>query len=383
MYLSIDNGEINRAIAIIEDFVEQHNGVLEEEEKAIIRGSLRNLTYQKMKDGESALKYYCVGFISRNLAFRLWNKLNDVAEKCSSIQLNFKVSKKKLWHFIEQINQIDLDRHSMQITIPALNMEGVILRDRYELEEHLFDRDSSERHFRARDLCLGSQPCMVIQRCRQSQRIRQQFAREGRVLTCIGRHSQIPELLAYFAEERNLYLVYEYTPGTALTELLGEPWQESEVESLLRGLLAVLEFIQQSNITHRNLNPDNIIQSGNKWILTDFATVKEVEHSENSVSYSTLDQGMKGYMPAEQYTGMATFASDIYAIGKIAIHALTGRHPCRLRINPQTGNLVWRNQARVSDRFANIIDRAVCYHFGDRYQSAREMLEILKEMSPT
>ena len=262
-------------------------------------------------------------------------------------------------------------------------MEGEVLRDRYEIESHLFDCEEGERQFIALDRHLGNKPCLVIQRSHQTLRVKRQFEREGKNLSQIGRHPQIPELLAYFTQKQHLYLVYEYISGTALTELLtGEPWQEERVKSLLRGLLTVLEFIQQHNLTHRNINPDNIIKVGNKWILTDFATVKEIDRNYRFITHSTLARGKTGYFAPEQHIGMASLKSDIYSIAMVAIHALTGVHPRKLRkYDPQTGNKIWRNNVIVSHHFGRVIDRAICYNFCDRYQSATQMLESLKNLS--
>ena len=230
---------------------------------------------------------------------------------------------------------------------------------------------------------LANKPCLLIQRSHQTLRVRQQFEREGKSLSAIGNHPQIPSLLAYFAQKQHLYLVYEYTSGIGLTDLFtGEPWQEKRVKSLLWGLLNVLTFIQQHNLTHRNINPDNIIQAGDKWILTDFATVKEIDRSRGAISHSTLARGTKGYFAPEQHTGITTFASDIYSVGMVAVHALTGIHPRKLRkYDTQTGNKIWRDLTLVDNHFGNIINRAISYNFGDRYQSATEMLESLKDLA--
>ena len=127
-----------------------------------------------------------------------------------------------------------------------------------------------------------------------------------------------------------------------------------------------------------------IVKVGDRFMIIDFATVKEIAHPNQSiVSRSTFAQGMKEYMPPEQLTGFTTLASDIYAIGRIAIHALTGISPSRLRINPQTGNFIWRDRVRrveVSDYLAEVIDRATRYYFPNRYQSATEMLENLNNL---
>jgi eukaryotic-like serine/threonine-protein kinase len=322
-----------------------------------------------------------VEYIARNLAPELWMFLSNIVENSLWVLPKIKVTKKKLWYLIDQINKSRSNNYLTPIHLPSSTVEEKLFLHRYKIEEHLFDRDFGERHFRAIDLNMGDKPCLVIQRCHQTAKIKQRFDQEAKVLSQLGKNPQIPQLLAYFAEDRYLYLIYEEILGEPLTErlLIGKSWQEAEVKSLLHNLLTALEFIQQKNVIHRNLNPDNIIRSGNQLVLIDFATVKEINQGCNSISQSTFAQGMAGYIPPEQHMGITTFASDIYAVGKIAVHALTGIHPRQLKINPQTANTVWRNQAQVSDRFADIIDRAISHHFPQRYQSATEMLESLND----
>ena len=132
---------------------------------------------------------------------------------------------------------------------------------------------------------------------------------------------------------------------------------------------------RKHNLTHRNINPDNI-KVGNKWMLTDFATVKKIDRDPNlgSISDSSQARGTKGYLASEQHTGMATLKSDIYSIGMVGVHALRV-HPRKLRkYNPRTGNKIWRDRICVSNCFGNVIERAINYNFGDCYQTATEML---------
>ena len=374
----------DEGLRIINDFVARYDELgLTPIEKAIIHGSLRYLTYKDIQKKYTILQY-TVEYISQNLAPDLWNKLTELIEQSPLIKEKFRVRKNKVWYLVEQIVCAESNTDSASIVFPSQPMEGKILLNRYEIEEHLFDRDSGERYFWASDLCLGNKSCLVIQRCHQTRRIQQQFEREAEILSKLGQHPQIPQLLAYFKEGQCLYLVYEQISGQPLTELLTGSWSESAVMLLLGNLLKVLEFIQQSNVIHRNLNPDNIVKLGDRFILIDFATVKESAHRDRSgVSRSTFAQGMKEYMPPEQLTGFTTFASDIYAIGSIGIHALTGISPRRLRFNRQTGNLIWRDRVQkveVSDCLAEIIDRATRYYFLERYQSATEMLENLNNL---
>ena len=374
------SSDFDRGLELIEEFYFQiRNEYLSDKERAILLGSLENLTYKKMQHKYIELKYYAVKYVSRNLAYDLWRKLTLLARESALFDNNYRVSKKKIWHFVDRLNQKKGEYNTKIIAIPASTMEGQVLCDRYEIEEHLFDCDAGERQYLAIDRYLGNRPCLVIQRSHQTPRVKQQFEREGKSLSSIGKHPQIPELLAYFTEEQHLYLVYEYIAGIALREILTETSQsERQVKELLISLLTVLEFIQENHLTHRNLNPDNIIKVGDKWMVTDFATVKEIDSDRNFITHSTLTRENKGYLAPEQHTGMATFASDIYSIGAIAVRALTGIPPHKLRkYDPQTGNKIWREKVTVSKDFGDAIDRAICYNFRDRFQSASQMLQSL------
>ncbi|MEL6929071.1 MAG: serine/threonine-protein kinase [Cyanobacteria bacterium J06600_6] len=381
MYSSTNCDDITTGLKIIHDFyASATDEYLNDNELAILRGSLENLTYGDMQQKYVNLKFYALKYVSRNLAYDLWGKLTLAAQSSSYFADDYRVSKKKVWHLVDRLNQ--LDGNSQSIYIPATTMEGEVLRDRYEIESHLFDLDEGERQYVALDRYLANKPCLVIQRSHQTPRVRQQFEREGKNLSAIGNHPQIPSLLAYFSEQQHLYLVYEYTSGIGLTELLaGKPWQPERVKSLLCSLLTALEFIQQHNLTHRNINPDNIIQVDDRWVLTDFATVKEVA-GDRELTHSTMTRGTKGYLAPEQHTGMATFASDIYSIGMVGVQALTGIHPRKLRkYDPQTGNKIWREGIAVDQDLGDAIDRAIRYNFSDRYQSATQMLESLKDLA--
>lgn len=379
------NIDIDSALQILVDFIDQETQeTLDEQEKAIIAGCLAGLTYKEIKQQSAILRGLTVEFISRCLAYKLWKKLNQIINQSIKINKKIKVRKNQIWYVIEEIANLQVTNSQLASkSLPANLLEDKVLKGRYEIIEYLFERDSIERHYLAIDRDLGDRPCLVVQLLSKSTSIHKRFEREAGILSKLSNHRQIPQLLAYFTEEQYYYLVYEHIEGEPLTKRFIEeqPWQEKEVIFFLQDILSVLEFIQQKNIIHRNLNPDNIICSGNKLVLIDFATIKAINNPSNSISQTTFAQGMVGYMPAEQHMGITTFASDIYAVGKILIHALTGVHPLKLKINPQTANVIWRNHAQVSDRFATIIDRAVCHNFPERYQSATEMLQSLNELA--
>ena len=84
-------------------------------------------------------------------------------------------------------------------------------------------------------------------------------------------------------------------------------------------------------------------------------------------------------MPTEQARGKPRTTSDIYALGVIAIQALTGVHPMQLE-EDNSGELVWQDKAQCSSQLQEIICKMTRYHFKERYQSAQEILSALSSM---
>ncbi len=216
---------------------------------------------------------------------------------------------------------------------------------------------------------------------------RRLFDSEAEILELLGKHDRIPELYAFFEEEKEFYLVQQFIPGHPLTEELPPHKSiksESYVIDMLKEMLEVLAFIHQRQIIHRDIKPANIIRCNqdNRLVLIDFGAVKLLQpQSKEETELNTIAIGTRGYTPPEQFAGHPRLSSDIYALGAIAIQALTGLLPHELQPNPDTGNLEWQEWAEVSDKFAKILEKMVRYHASERYKSAVEALEDLKSVS--
>ena len=221
------------------------------------------------------------------------------------------------------------------------------------------------------------------------QTARRLFKSEAQVLEKVGEHPQITRLLAYFEENEEFYLVEEFIDGHPLSaELpLGQRWSETQVKSMLEDMLGILEFVHGQGVIHRDIKPDNIIRrtSDNKLVLIDFGAIKEVQiETENpgipqtAQTRSTIAIGTPGYMPTEQGRGKPRPSSDLYALGMIAIQALTGMYPHQLREDDETGEIRWQDQAEVSPELAAVLSQMIRDRFKERYQSATEVLTALR-----
>lgn len=249
----------------------------------------------------------------------------------------------------------------------------------------------------AKDLDLPGQPQCVVKHLKPKDPnpdhlliAKGLFDKEAETLYKLGKlHDQIPCLSAHFEENREFYLVQDFIEGHDLTKelILGKKLSESYTITLLHDILEILAIVHQQNVIHRDLKPANLMRRDDgKIILIDFGAVKEIStmvvNAQGQTSF-TVGIGTSGYMPSEQAKGKPKLCSDIYAVGMIGIQALTGQPPDTLPEDPQTGEVIWRNQAQVSNNLANILDKMVRDNFSQRYQDAGEALQaILSLLSP-
>jgi serine/threonine-protein kinase len=275
------------------------------------------------------------------------------------------------------------------------NLVGQTIQGRYYVVKQL-GRGGVGVTFLAQDRqCFDSQ-CVVKQLKPKTANpktlatARRLFNREAEIMNRLGHCDRIPRLLAYFEQEQEFFLVQELIEGHDLSQeiLPGKPWSETKTSTLLQDVLEVLLVVQQNSVIHRDLKPSNLMRrrQDNKIILIDFGSVKQVStqiiDAEGQVK-QTVAVGTRSYMPIEQVMGRPGFYSDIYALGVIAIQALTGFPPKELVIDDD-GEIIWRNklnpQVHYKPRFLDLLDKMVRYRHQERYSSAEAALTDLRQL---
>jgi len=264
---------------------------------------------------------------------------------------------------------------------------------RYQIINHLGGGGFGQTYL-AEDRQLPDNPKCVVKKLQPQvsdpatlETARRLFETEAKMLYQLGSHPQIPKLYAYFEENNEFYLVQEFIDGCSLIEELkaGVEFKEAQVINLLREVLEILTFVHSHNVIHRDVNPHNIIRRKNdgKLVLIDFGAVKQITtQSFNALGQTNLSVsiGTPGYMPSEQANGFPKPSSDIYAVGVLAIQALTNIYPNQFKTDLNTLEIIWRDQIKISDDLARIIDKMVCYDFRQRYASAREALQAIEDI---
>jgi tetratricopeptide (TPR) repeat protein/tRNA A-37 threonylcarbamoyl transferase component Bud32 len=271
--------------------------------------------------------------------------------------------------------------------------EGTILAHRYQIIRQL-GKGGFGQTFLARDRHLPNQNRCVIKQFKPQSKdpetvatARRLFETEAKILQELGSHPRIPRLFAYFEETGQFFLVQEYIEGEDLaTEITAGVYRQDEgkVVALLIEILAILEFVHQRQVIHRDVNPFNLIRRRKDYqlVLIDFGAVKQISTQivKEGKTVSTIAIGTPGYFPSEQAHGYPRFSSDIYATGIIGLQALTGKDPEDIQLDSRTGEILWQHLAMTSAEFSYIIDRMIRYDFRQRYTSAGEALIDLRKL---
>jgi serine/threonine-protein kinase len=278
---------------------------------------------------------------------------------------------------------------------------GRFLNGRYKIVQVLRTGDFGQTYV-AQDSWLGSHPQCVIKflqpqgdHPKRREICKRRFTSEAQALSQLGFHDQIPQLLDGFEDDQGFYLARELIIGEPLTLQLplnhydNKYWSEVKCVELLDDVLGILDFVHRQGMVHGDLKPSNLIRrdSDGRMVLVDFGVahpihphpvkpqVIPIQPSSTPVAIPPL-----GYIPAEQFSGQLCPSSDIYALGMIAIQALTGLNPLQLQINPKTGEIDWEKPAGVSDSLARVLNKMVRYDCKSRYQSANDVRTALKRL---
>ncbi len=209
------------------------------------------------------------------------------------------------------------------------------------------------------------------------------FYQEAEHLDSLGKHPQIPRLLASFQQEKNFYLIQELIEGQTLFELFAQAGEftGTQIQELLTKLLPVLKFIHEQNIIHRDIKPGNIILRTTDKLpfLIDFGIAKIMATAGKTQVGTVI--GTMDYMPPEQTYGKVFPASDLYSLGVTCLHLLTGERAIDM-FDVVEEKWLWQQYLpagqQVSDRLTQVLNKLISRKLNERYQSAQEVIDDLQ-----
>lgn len=264
----------------------------------------------------------------------------------------------------------------------------LLLKDRYRALQPI-SQGGFGKTFLAIDEHIPSKPECVIKQLYYDRgdietfnKVVSLFHQEADRLEELGKHPQIPHLLAHFEQNQQLYLVQELIVGTTLSGELKQNgvYSENQIWELLQNMLPILQYVHEHHVIHRDIKPANIMRrsSDRLPVLIDFGVAKLLTGT--ALLHTGTIIGSPDYMPPEQTRGKVLPASDLYSLGVTCIYLITGVSPLDMfDIVEQTWG--WRQflpkGTKISDRLGLILDKLIHSSLKDRYQSASQVLRAV------
>lgn len=166
------------------------------------------------------------------------------------------------------------------------------------------------------------------------------------------------------------------------------PFPRTERVALLAQVARAVHHAHQRGVLHRDLKPGNILldEQGEPFV-TDFGLAKRLD-GQSDLTHTGATMGTPAYMAPEQAAGRVkefSTALDVYALGAILFHLLTGRVPFIADTPLATMKLVMEQEAPSPRTLDATIDRdleTICLKCLEkdakrRYGSAETLAEEL------
>ncbi len=158
--------------------------------------------------------------------------------------------------------------------------------------------------------------------------IRARFAAESSALASLS-HPNIVRVYDISASDRFPYFTMELIDGPSLADIIRRdgPQPPRRVAEALWALASAVDYLHAMGIIHRDVKAANImVDRDGRLVLMDFGVARMLDTSGRTRAGSLL--GTPEAMSPEQVYGQpAGPPADIYALGVLAFHLLTGRPP--------------------------------------------------------
>lgn len=180
------------------------------------------------------------------------------------------------------------------------------------------------------------------------------------------RHPNIVKYVDHHETKLWLFIIMEYVPCGDLGSWTrdGTPMPECMCIHVARQILQAIDYLHQRGITHRDLKPDNVLmESDCPWVfkLSDFGLSKIVRDEETflktfcgTMMYCAPEvypgyQRVKASLPSKRshvnakydHTFPYQHSVDIWGLGAVLYHLLSGEPPFTARHDPQGENMLW------------------------------------------
>lgn len=205
-----------------------------------------------------------------------------------------------------------------------------LLNNRYQIEGRIGTGGMAEV-FRARDLTLERTVAIKLLKEDFSTEasFRERFRQEAKAAANLS-HPNIVTIHDFGFDDKQIFIVMEYVPGTDLKTILESRGKLSvdEALTLIIQACAGVGYAHRAGLVHCDVKPHNMIVTPDQRLkVTDFGIARALA-SIHSGEVSHVVWGSPQYFSPEQAAGLPpTPATDVYGLGVVLYEMLTGRLP--------------------------------------------------------
>ena len=254
--------------------------------------------------------------------------------------------------------------------------------------------------FRARDTRLGRTVAVkvIAAEVAGDPERRERFLQDARATTTLS-HPNIATLYEIGEDQGQLFLAFEFVPGTALNVVIdGRPLNPRRAVDFAVQIADALADAHTEGIVHRDLKPSNIIITPkDKAKILDFGLAAwtsggaEREHAaSDAAATSSTALATVAYMSPEQALGeKGDQRTDIFSLGTVLFEMLAGKLPftgatpmaVALQIVQAPAPAPSSLNAAVPPEADAIVARALAKSLDHRYESAVTMAAELRSVA--
>ena len=213
------------------------------------------------------------------------------------------------------------------------------------------------------------------------------FQREVEIVQTLDHPAVVRLFDAGFGADGRPFLCMELLDGQSLSEVIHARGRLSlaETEVVLSPVCDALAVAHARNIVHRDVKASNVMVCGERVVLLDFGIAKISDAFAIELTATNQSLGTPTSMAPEQILGRAVDArTDVYALGCLAFHALTGRIPFVEDSNTMVQHLHLHARrpraselAPVGSDVEDVLVRAMAIDAAMRFATPRAFLEAL------